>query len=153
MTMPPRVSAPNSSARDSGAPPEPPAEARLFCRYLIGTEASADLLERYAAGCRRLFGGTPEPGEAAVIAFALRRPWSLPFLDAASGLAAPQSELRRRLLLMLALLEACPDHADFFLPEPPGRMRAVARIGRAGLSAAAKAALGLLLLPLARRAS
>ena len=91
-------------------------EGRVFSRYLVGREASAGLLRRYAAACRELL--PEQPGRGHVVAFASRRPWSLPFLDAAESLLDRDGPLRQRLLLMLALLEATPEHAELFLPRP-----------------------------------
>ena len=46
----------------------------------------------------------------------MRRSWSLPFLEAAAGFLAPRSILRRKTLLMTAILEATPDFVQDFLP-------------------------------------
>jgi len=117
-------------------------EGRVFSRYLIGREASAGLLRRYAEACREL---TPDEGQGGVVEFASRRPWSLPFLDAAESLLNRNGPLRSRLLLMLALLEATPEHADRFLPRPDSFPALVLRSATDVVVSAVKIAIGVLI--------
>jgi len=120
-------------------------------RHLIGREADPAVLARYAEGCRKLFEGTPDHPGGAHLAFALRHPWSLPCLDAACGLLQPQGILRKKLFLMLAILETTPRHADLFLPQPRSRGWLAGRLVVWGVGGLAKTAMGLLLFPLAGR--
>lgn len=126
-------------------------EGEVFSRYLVGRAASAETLDRFAEGCLRLFGNEAESPDASVTRFACRHPASLPFLDAASGLVAQDSLLRRKLLLMFAILETTPAHANRFLSQRQGKLSLVAGIVAAGFRTAIKAALGLVVLPVARR--
>jgi len=134
------------------APPpgDSQAEARLFSRYLLGRDPAPEVSARYADACGALFGDEPDPRDAAVVAFARAHAWSLPFLDAACGLLDPRALLRRKLLLVLALMETVPENADAFLARPSGRPRLVMRLAGQGVVSVAKLAGGLLLLPLAR---
>lgn len=91
------------------------AEARTFARYLVGRMPSDDIVARYVDASRTLFPAPPAPEES-VLAFARRHPWSVGFLDAASGLLRPGSLLRSKILVMAAILEASPTFADDFLP-------------------------------------
>jgi hypothetical protein len=137
-----------------GGPPAEGAlveEARRFARYVLGREAPAELLHRYVEASRLLFPEPPRGRDAAVLAFVRRHPWSLGPLDAASALVHGGGQLRSRLLVMTAILEASPGCADDFLPAnvPAGRL--FLGLAALGARAALKAAFGLLLyLPAAR---
>ena len=126
-------------------------EGRRFSRYLLGSEAPPDVLERYAQGIARLGLFPRSRSDAALLAFVRRRPWCLPLLDAGAAAAERESTLRARLLLMLALCEATPDLAEKFLARPRGRVEAVARVVLLGAVGACKSAAGRLLLPFAAR--
>jgi len=128
-------------------------EARLFGRHILGSPGiDGAAAARYAEGCAKLFAG-PEPRrELALVAFAVRRPWALPFLDAACGLVAPHALLRRKLLLLLAVLEATTTHVAAFTPSPQPRWRLLLGLACWGLLGAGLAVVGLCLLPWARRA-
>src|SRR5262249_34972869 len=95
-------------------------ECSLFCRYLVGCEPTAELIERY-----RLAVGMKLPGlnpEDADLDWGVRHPSCIPYLDAAAGLVhRRRSALRARLYLLTALLETEPLHADRFLPRDLSR--------------------------------
>jgi hypothetical protein len=116
---------------------------------VLGRDPAPQVLLRFEAGCDRLFETAP-PEEEAVVRFAVRNPWSLPLLDAASGVVAPDSLLRRKLLLMLAVLETDPTHQGAFDPVPAAAPRLAARLAAEAARFAAKVALGLPVLALAR---
>lgn len=92
------------------------AEGRLLTRYVLGRSPPDEAGPRYAAAVRARFGGSPlhDPVGAA----AIRQPLFLPLLDAASGLAAPHSPLRTRLLIAAAITETLPQCAHDFMPRP-----------------------------------
>ena len=125
-------------------------EAAALGRYLLGRPAPAEALGRYVEGSLRLFEGSGSREDLAIVDFVRRHSWSLPPLDAACGLLRPQSLLRQKLILMLAILETIPEVASDFLPVPRPRALVVGRLLTAGLVAGLKTAVGLLLLPAAR---
>ena len=128
-------------------------EGARFARYLLtGEEAVEEELARYEAGCEAVFSSSIDPGDAAVLRFAAERPWSLPYLDAACGVLDPQALLRKKLILLLAILETTTHHVDAFTPRPCPRWRALARLAGWGITGVFRAAIGVLLYPLARRA-
>ena len=70
----------------------------------------------------------------------IRHPWSIGPLDAGLALSDPESPLRFRLCLMMAVLEASPAHCRSFLPAPYPK---VALLGLALRMAAAALRSGL----------
>ena len=121
------------------------AECVVFARYLIGYDCPAVIIRRYVVANALLLDGADD----GVVAFALRHPWALPYLDAACGLRLRDGVLRRKLVLLTAILEATTEFADVFLPEPVGRVGFLFWAFRHGVTAFLKGVLGLLLLPFA----
>jgi len=128
------------------------AEARIFGRYLVGNVPEPALVARYCAASRTLWPSPPAPRDAAILAFVRRRPWSVGPLDAAAALLDPGGLLRSKVLVMSALLEATPTHADDFLPRAASTPALLWRLTSSGAVAVAQAAIGVLLYRLAARA-
>lgn len=133
-------------------------EAEVFARYLMGSAlppgelspAVRGVIDRYPDSSSLVPAQNENAGDHAILAFAGRHPWSLPFLDAASGLLRRHGLLRSRLLLLTAMLEASPALVDEFSPRVTRRWRLLALVVGLGLSALARIPLGLLLYPIAR---
>lgn len=88
-------------------------EAILFTKYLTGTTPSSVLVERYAEACVKLnLSGVEE--EDKYLQKILRRPFLLPFVDAALSMRSKKTLLRKKMLVMLAILETTPDYYTFF---------------------------------------
>ena len=126
-------------------------EGRLFGRYLVGREPPRELVERYREANRILLGGTAPGSDAAVIAFARRHPWSIPFLDGAAGLVRPGSLLRNKILVMAAVLEASPAFAEEFLSRTVHPVSLVLRVLGLATLAVVRAAVGVLVYAAAAR--
>ncbi|MCW5889098.1 MAG: hypothetical protein KIT14_00960 [bacterium] len=123
-------------------------EGSLLGRYLVGREPSPALVARYVDAARTLFAPvSDEP----VVAWMRRHPWSLPFLDAAAALRAPTGLLRGKVLIMAAILETSPEHADEFLPAVVSPVRLVWQLALSGTSAVLQALIGLPLWAIAAR--
>jgi hypothetical protein len=123
------------------------ADFKLIADYLLDTEPPSEMIERYVAAHRALLGGSSSPEWE----FVRRHPRTLPYLDAAAGFLYPQSLLRRKILLAVAILEASPAYAGFFLAEVEGRAHLAALLLWHGALSVAKLALGAPLLLAARR--
>ena len=121
-------------------------QARLFARYLLRCDPAEELIARYVAASESLFQGPTNADDAALLAFVDRHPTALPFIDAAAGLMRPASLLRKKILLMAAILEASVDHASEFLAPPPGRVRTLLTLVWLGISASIKLGIGALIL-------
>ncbi len=122
-------------------------ESALIGQYLLGVVSSPELAERYAAAHQFLDLGAEEPE----LRFLYRYPRLLPFLDAAAALLRPRSTLRKKVFLMAAILEATPEHAEFFLQRPAGLWFTLATVVWQGARSAGKLLVGVPLFLLARR--
>ncbi len=129
-------------------------EALRFGRYLVGVAPSGELVERYARAHAHVLREPPTPADEAILAFVHAHPWSLPLLDAGTAFSRSAPLLRRKLLVMMAILEATPEHAERTLPaDGVGLPRLVLRLGLAGTAAALKLGAGAALAAaVARRA-
>jgi hypothetical protein len=123
-------------------------EARIFARYLIRAEPSADVIERYGDAVARLFPDPDSARDRALLAFVGRHPWSVGCLDAAAAVVARNSRLRQRLLVMAAVLETTPEGAAEFLPRDSGVGTLLLRLPVIGLAAGCRLLAGLVLFPL-----
>ena len=131
-------------------------EAVLFARYLLDRDPPPDLIDRYIAASEQVFPDEPPAGDAQLLAFVARNPAAHPYVDAAAGFLRPASLLRKKILLMAAILEASVHYSSEFLAPPPGRLRTVLSLAWYSLSAALKFAIGALILavvPPARKKS
>lgn len=127
------------------------AEARIFGRYLVGRTPAPELVARYCDASRALWQDAPSRGDAQRLAFVRRHPWSVGLLDAAAALLDPTGQLRSKVLVMAAILETTPDHADDFLPQTLSLPALLLRLVASGIAAVAQALVGTLLWPLAGR--
>lgn len=91
-------------------------EARVFGRLILGEEPPAVLMERYVKAHEFLLRCTHPSRDVAVVAFAREHPWLASCLDAAAALRVPDSLLRKKVMLMAAILETSRFGADRFLP-------------------------------------
>ena len=120
-------------------------EASVLARYLVGRNPPQELIERYERANGALLTEPVEQRDVAVVAFVGRYPWSVPFLDAASGVFRPDGLLRRKILAMAAILETSPEFADEFLPRSAPRAALVLRLCILGFVALSYTLLGSVL--------
>ena len=128
-------------------------EAQLITRYLFDEEAPAVLVHRYRDAHAFVLLESASPADRALLAFARRRPWSWRYLDAAMGLLRPTSLLRRKVLLMTAILEVSPAFARRFEPSGLGPWRLVVAACANGLASAFHIGIGALVLLAVLRSS
>jgi hypothetical protein len=88
-------------------------EARIFTRYLLNQEPSAELVERYATACKKL-RITADIEQVKILDKAIQSPSLIPFLDAAFSFGKQNHLLRRKILVMLAILETSPEFYNDF---------------------------------------
>ncbi len=128
-------------------------EAILFGTYLVDGTPSEELIERYCRANRELFADEADSSgsDHAVLAFARQHPWSVPMLDAAAGLTGQAPLLRKKLLVMTAILETTPAYVEQTEQRSVGLARLAWRLGTAGAKTAVHAATGLALIAALRR--
>lgn len=125
-------------------------EAITFGRYLVDRDPSEDLIARYIRANEVLF----EPGSAAdhaVLDFARQHPWSIAMLDASSGVIGGNSLLRKKLLLMTAIVETTPELVERTEPTSVDLPRLALRVGTAGVRTVFNVVSGLVLQTMLRR--
>jgi hypothetical protein len=140
----PAATAPGASlSRDDLA-----AECRVLTRHLVGDEPDDYIIDRYAAAHR----ARPElaasvPSDRPLLALARTGPLGARLADAHGRLFAPASALRRKLILLLAILETSPRYARHI--DDPGagpRWLVPLRLAAAGLGSLAALVLGTAIL-------
>jgi hypothetical protein len=127
-------------------------EAIRFSRYLIGADPTEELVARYCEANAILFVDPPSAADRALLEFAHAHPWSIPLFDASTGVSSG-SRFRKKLLVMMAILETTPRFVDRTSPRSVGFGHITLRVGATGVVMVAKLAAGLALsFVLARRA-
>jgi len=136
-----------AAERPPGGPPAPvpsEREAQRFARYLIGEPPRPEEIERYRRAVE-LRGAVPRTErDRRLLERMIRHPWTIGPLDAGLALTDPDSPVRFRLCLMMAVLEASPAHCRRFLPAPYPK-RALAGLALRMAVAALRSALGFAL--------
>ena len=91
-------------------------EAKLFAQYL-GAKANDDaLLIKYTDAIEKLKLSLSEKEEN-VLRYLLKMPFLLSFADGAWAFLNPKNGIRKRILVMSALIETEPQYVQFFLNE------------------------------------
>ena len=151
------LEAPGVAAAAVGAPAPGAldAECRVFTRHVLGCAPDVYVMARYADAHTRLPGLTPVTGiDRVLLAAARLHPWSAKAADAFAAAFVRSSVLRRKLVLLLAILET---HAPFYqtIDRAYGHSPASTAARLAGISviALASLALAILVLPLGAAAS
>lgn len=142
-----RLPPPRPGPTVTPAPPETlDRECRTFMRHLLGVDGDAFVHETYRAAVGQLPALQPQtPFDALLLDRARRGVWWTRLGDAYAGLFARDSALRRRLVLLLAILESrAPFHQRIDVPaHPPGTVL-WARVSVRVIAAVAMAGAGVL---------
>lgn len=96
-------------------------QAQVFSNYLVKRSASSHSTKVY----KTILQASPAQASSTgvgLLDYALKHPHALPYLDAYLGFFKPTAELRRRVYIMLAVLESEPDYWDYFLPKKRGSL-------------------------------
>ncbi len=121
-------------------------ECDALAVHLTGRPCPPPVAQRYEAALRDL-GLDLSPGERSLWNACVRWQPLLACLDAGVALWHRNGAIRRRLLVMFALLEACPEDADLFLFSRPTVLASVSVVWHGMVAVAAAIAgtpLGLL---------
>lgn len=93
-----------------------PKEFEIFSRYLVRDLPGKHIKQRYEKIINASNSQT-SASDTRILNFALNHPWSVGMLDGGSALIRPHTELRRRLYVLTAILEATPEYAHLFMTQ------------------------------------
>ena len=117
-------------------------EAEIFGTYLAGQRPGGDVAGVYAAAVRQ---HGLESIDDAVLAYVVRHPGRLKYIDAALAFSGRESLLRKKLFIMFCVLEAHPDYCDHFLARADNQ-RSIISLFFLGIRSAMRIAIGKMLL-------
>ena len=109
-------------------------EAHILSKYLVGKGCSSDMAYRYAGAVNKL-NASLSAEEQVRWDKMMSNSFYLKMVDSGLAITNPQSALRKRIFIMLAILEASPDFTESFLPQKRSVFYLVPLGFRAGLSA------------------
>ena len=118
-------------------------ESVLISKYLIDCIPPKELTERYVNANLILLGNQDHVMKNPELRFIYRYPFVLPFIDAAAGILSPNSIIRKKILIMSAIIEATPTFSDFFLRKPDPLLKLLIILGWHGLKGVAKTIFGI----------
>ena len=109
-------------------------EAKILSKYLVGKECSEEIIQRYQEAANKLNAGLNDT-EQKTWNKMLSSSFYLKLIDSGLAISNPQSALRKRIFIMLAILEASPDFTASFLPQEKSIFYLIPLGFKAGLSA------------------
>jgi hypothetical protein len=124
------------------------AQGALLGHYLIKqapSDQALTLFERAIAHAP----GTLSTQDRKLLAFVTAHPWALGIIDSGLVFVRPYSEVRRRLYIMLSILESMPEYSNIFLPSQRSPWYLLT-IMLAGIRGVAKAIAGVIFIKGAR---
>jgi hypothetical protein len=105
-------------------------EAEIFSKYLVKSSVSGELKKRYVLACQKLKPSGNLRDEK-ILSFAVRNPFFLPLLDAGLTFSKHKSLLRKKIMIMLAILETTPEYYEAFTTKNYGGIKWVGIFFRA----------------------
>ncbi len=108
-------------------------EARVFARALIGEPPSAYAVAQYVRAHAHLPLRPSGAFERRLVAFAASGPWAARSADAGARVFAKGGMLRRKLVVLAAILECSPPHDAAFEPVTGSAFGILARLAVAGV--------------------
>ena len=109
-------------------------EAQVLSKYLIGEKCTEDTIRHYIEAVHKL-NAILNKSEQKTWERMMRSTFYLKLVDSGLAIVNPQSPLRKRIFIMLTLLESSPDHVKCFLPQERSFWYLIPLGFRAGLSA------------------
>jgi hypothetical protein len=91
-------------------------EAKAFCIYLVGADATEQAIDLYASANNKLDIRLNER-EQKRLKFLLRNTVMIPSADAALALIYPQGGIRKKIYVMFSIVESIPAYSRYFLPQ------------------------------------
>lgn len=120
-------------------------EARIITNYLIGKPCTEELVKRYVdANIKQGIQLSSEEQE--LWRKALRGINWMTCIDSGLALVRPKSQIRRKIFVMLAILEASVDYCDDFMPKTRSKFQALLLLAVQGVKAVFFAIIGIFLI-------
>jgi hypothetical protein len=120
-------------------------EASIITNYLVGKPCTGELVKRYVdANIKQAIQVGPE--EEQLWKNALRGVYWMSCIDSGLALVRPKSQIRRKIFVMLAILEASVDYCDDFLPRTRSKVQVLFLLAVQGVKAVFFATIGLILI-------
>jgi hypothetical protein len=91
-------------------------EAQVLSKYLVGEECPTEIAVRYEEAVNKL-NAVLSRQEQQIWDRMLSSRLYLKLIDSGLAITSPQSALRKRIFIMLAILEASPEYTLYFLPQ------------------------------------
>lgn len=113
-------------------------EALVFGSYLISQKLSPNTIQIYQKACSQL----KLTQSNRVVDLCVRFPRLIGFLEAAIAILAPNHLLRKKLIVLSAIIETTPDHHQLYLPKNYS-VFFVVRLCRLGLKIVFQASIGI----------
>jgi len=128
-------------------------ECRVFCLYLVGRIPNDYVMRKYREAHQSQslrVGAHANPCESLLVRIARLNPLGTKLIDAYSRVFRPLSLIRRKLILILAIMESCaPTHASVDSPDSTSVPLLLVRSLQRGLTFALSLLIGVLaILPL-----
>ncbi len=90
-------------------------EAKVFCKYIVGEEATDQTIQLYVSANNKL-GIEVTPKERRQIAYLIDNPRMVAWIDAALAMVHPDGGIRKKIYLMFCITESIPAYSRYFLP-------------------------------------
>ena len=123
-------------------------ECQVFFHYLCDLEMDPYIVAKYCEAHRKVPGYTPSPGfDQLLVQFAAMRSSFTRMADSYSRFFAPRSTLRKKLILLVAILESSPGGSAFLdTVDTENKLLLTGRLLLQGVRFVANLALGTALL-------
>ena len=118
-------------------------EAKILGKYLIEKDINNQAIVLYKSAIE-FHGFKPDHKDQRIETFAFRHPFFLGFIDGGMALAFKQSVLRKKIFLMLAILETIPEYSDMYLSKEQSFMEFI-KVIFAGVRGVIRGVFGLVL--------
>jgi len=116
----------------------------MFSHYLLDSTPPKEFVERYINANHALkVMNVVNKSDVKILEYARNHPWSIPFLDAASGILQPNTSLRKKIYIMAAVIEASPKYAEDFLPQNLSPLRLFTQLVINGFTGVIKVIFGI----------
>lgn len=115
-------------------------EALLFGKYYLKVTPNDRVVSLYTKAIKGSIDYASSVSKD--IIFVRKYPWLLRIVDSGAAIVKPQSEIRKRLYMMFAILEASSEYHDLFLPKKRNGAYVVV-IGLTGFAAVIRALIGI----------